>query len=411
MMHTDWINEAEVALSQDVWPALEATGHSTFKRVLDGFRLHKVGAHHLASVSGYGHDDMGREVTDHVFAHALQAESALVRGQIVSGTHALAVALNGVLGHGDTLLSLTGRPYDTLEQVLGLRGNSAQSLKARGVSYQQINILDTPLGLAEYLQEHATLIQQATVGYIQRSRGYSLRPALSIATIKALIDGVKAINPSLIVLVDNCYGEFTEANEPTHVGADLMAGSLIKNPGGGLVAAGGYVAGKTHLVDACADVLTCPGVGRWGGYTFEQTRLILQGLFMAPSVVKDALKGMTFAAWMFSKAGFQTFPQWDDYPRSDIIQVLQLGSADKLVTFCQTLQGLSPMDSAITPIPATVPGYADPVVMAGGTFIEGSTIELSADGPLREPYTAFFQGGLSYAHVRLAVTEILDRLH
>jgi cystathionine beta-lyase family protein involved in aluminum resistance len=254
-------------------------------------------------------------------------------------------------------------------------------------------------------EEHA--IQRATVGYIQRSRGYSLRPALTQEAMAALIAQAKALNPDLIVLVDNCYGEFTEAQEPTAYGADLMAGSLIKNPGGGIVPAGGYVAGRRALVEAAAEALTCPGVGRWGGYTFEQTRLLLQGLFLAPGVVHQTLQGMTLAAAVFDSQGKATFPHWQA-PRADIIQVVALDTPEALLHFCRCIQAASPIDAFVRPEPAEVPGYGCPVVMAGGTFIEGATIELSADGPLRPPYTAFLQGGLSYAHVRYALRQWLE---
>lgn len=407
---------AEQELQTTIWPQLEAVYFETFERVLQGFMKHKVGEEHFLSVTGYGHDDLGREVTDAVFAHALQAEAALVRVQIVSGTHALAVGLNGCLNPGDTMLSITGRPYDTLEEVIGLRGNNRQSLAAKNVRYEEFSVFNQPDNLetavgysvrTEFTAEEAEQIQKTNLVFIQRSRGYSLRPSLTIDQLQALISGVKAINPNVIVMVDNCYGEFTQAQEPPAVGADLIAGSLIKNPGGGIVPAGGYVAGRKDLVDSCADFLTCPGVGAEGGYTFNLTRLLLQGLYMAPGVVKEALKGMTLAAKLFEEAGYDTAPHCQDN-RSDIIQILTLKDPNKLVKFCQILQSLSPINSHITPIPANPPGYADEVVMAGGTFIDGSTLELSADGPLRSPYAVYLQGGLTYAHSRIALQKILE---
>ena len=407
---------AEQTLQNNVWPQLEAVYFQTFERVLEGFRKHRVGEEHFLSVTGYGHDDLGREVTDAVFADALQAEAALVRVQIVSGTHALSVGLNGCLNPGDTMLSITGRPYDTLEEVIGIRGNNRQSLAAKNVRYQEFSIFNTPddpetaIGYSvrtEFTAEEAQLIQNANLVFIQRSRGYSLRPSLTIEELQTLIHRAKAINPNLLVMVDNCYGEFTQTQEPTAVGADLIAGSLIKNPGGGIVPAGGYVAGRKDLVESCADFLTCPGVGAEGGYTFNLTRLLLQGLYLAPGVVKEALKGMTLAAKLFESAGYDTAPHWQD-SRSDIIQILTLRDPDKLVKFCQVLQSLSPINSHITPIPANPPGYADEVVMAGGTFIDGSTLELSADGPLRSPYAVYLQGGLTYAHSRIAIQKILE---
>lgn len=402
------IAQAEKDLKTAIWENLESIAQINFNRVLEAFTKHRIGEEHFASVTGYGHDDLGRQATDAVFADALQAEAALVRPHIVSGTHAIAVALRGCCKPGDRLLAIAGQPYDTLEEVIGIRGNSTQSLKAQGVSYQQINIFEnTPF--EAFTAEQRKEIHNANVIFIQRSRGYSNRPSLSISEIDRLIRAMKVIKPDLVVMVDNCYGEFTETYEPTAVGADIMAGSLIKNPGGGIVPAGGYIAGKAKWVNHAADALTCPGVGAKGGYTFELTRLILQGLFLAPSTVKEALKGMTLAAKVFESLGYDTSPTWDT-PRNDIIQMIHLRSAEKLVKFCQTVQRVSPVESAVLPIPSDVPGYADDVVMAAGTFIEGSTIELSADGPLREPYTAFLQGGLTYHHTHYALKHILKEL-
>lgn len=412
------LEEAEATLRETVWAQQETVYHQTFERVLNAFIKHRVSEAHFLSVTGYGHDDLGREVTDAVFADALQAESALVRTQIVSGTHALSVGLNGCLKPGDTMLSLTGRPYDTLEEVIGLRGDSRQSLAAKGVTYQEVSIFKQQ-GPSDHpgsyfvrdvlTPQELDAVQKARLVFIQRSRGYSLRPSLTIPQLECLIRQVKQANPQAIVMVDNCYGEFTQAQEPTGVGADLIAGSLIKNPGGGIVPAGGYVAGRTDLVASCADALTCPGVGAEGGYTFNLTRLLLQGLYLAPGIVKEALKGMALAAKLFEGEGYDTAPHWQDN-RSDIIQILLLRDPDKLVKFCQVLQALSPISSHVTPVPANPPGYADEVVMAGGTFIDGSTIELSADGPLRPPYAVYLQGGLTYAHTRLALQKILEAL-
>lgn len=418
----DRLLAAEADLRVTVWPEQDAVYHHTFQRVLEGFIRHKVGEEHFLSVTGYGHDDLGRAVTDSVFAHALQAEAALVRVQIVSGTHALSIGLHGCLQPGDTMLSITGRPYDTLEEVIGLRGHSQHSLAAKQVQYQELSIFNPPPGAktetetatgytirTTFSEAEAEQIKAAKLVFIQRSRGYSLRPSLTVPQLSALIQSVKALHPQAIVMVDNCYGEFTQTQEPTAVGADLIAGSLIKNAGGGIVPAGGYVAGRADLVAACADFLTCPGVGAEGGYTFNLTRLLLQGLYLAPGVVKEALKGMSLAAKLFEQLGYDTAPHWQD-SRSDIIQILTLREAEKLVKFCQVLQSLSPINSHIVPIPANPPGYADAVVMAGGTFIDGSTIELSADGPLRPPYAVYLQGGLTYAHTRLALQRIGEAL-
>ncbi|MEB3287571.1 MAG: methionine gamma-lyase family protein [Vampirovibrionales bacterium] len=398
--------EAEQELGQTVWPRLENIAQVNFNRVLEAFITHKVGEEHFASVTGYGHDDLGRQVTDAVFADALQAEAALVRPHFVSGTHAIAVALRGCLKPKDRLLAIAGQPYDTLEEVIGIRGNSPQSLTAMGVEYNQIDIFENQPYEA-FSPQQIEALQASDVIFIQRSRGYGNRPSLCVGDIERLVVAMKAIHPKLVVMVDNCYGEFTETQEPTAVGADLMAGSLIKNPGGGIVPAGGYVAGKSQWVASAADALTCPGVGSKGGYTFELTRLLLQGLFMAPGVVKEALKGMTLSALLLEKLGYDTSPRWDE-ARSDIIQMLHLKEAKRLVAFCQAIQKVSPVESAVLPIPSEVPGYGDEVVMAAGTFIEGSTIELSADGPLRAPYIAFLQGGLSVHHTRYALEKILQ---
>lgn len=407
------LEQIEAQLANSIWKEQEAVQYHTFERVLNAFIKHKVSEEHFLSVTGYGHDDLGRDITDAVFADALQAEAALVRLQIVSGTHALAIGLNGCLQPGDTMLSITGRPYDTLEEVIGLRGDSRQSLRAKGVTYEEFSIFEeaenTVTVRTQLTSEEAEQIKQADLIFIQRSRGYSQRPSLTIQQLETLIAQAKQINPQAIVMVDNCYGEFTQADEPTAVGADLIAGSLIKNPGGGIVPTGGYVAGRADLVASCADALTCPGVGAEGGYTFNLTRVLLQGLYLAPGAVKEALKGMTLAAKLFEEAGYETTPHWQD-TRSDIIQILTLREPEKQVRFCQILQSLSPISSHITPVPANPPGYADEVVMAGGTFIDGSTLELSADGPLRPPYSVYLQGGLTYAHTRLALQKILQAL-
>jgi cystathionine beta-lyase family protein involved in aluminum resistance len=417
-MNQSLLNRIEEKLAQTVWPQFESTYYHTFSRVLDAFIKNRVAEEHFSCVTGYGHDDIGREVLDAVFAHALQAESALVRPHIVSGTHALATGLQGCLMMGQTMLSITGRPYDTLEEVIGIRGDSRHSLKARGIHYQEFSVFQENGDSADannykvntdFSPQQAESIRKADLIFIQRSRGYSLRPSLSMEQIEQLIRSIRLIKSDTIVMVDNCYGEFTQINEPTGVGADLIAGSLIKNPGAGIVPAGGYLAGRKDLIESCGEALTCPGIGTHGGYMFDLTRTMLQGLYLAPGTVREALKGMSLAANLLEEAGYATAPK-SNSARSDIIQLLMLGDSQKLIRFCQILQSKSPINSHVSPIPAQPPGYADEVVMAGGTFIEGSTIELSADGPLRPPYAAFLQGGLTYAHARLVMQEILEQL-
>lgn len=377
------------------------------KKVLDAFVENKVAPEHFYTVSGYGHDDLGREVLDKVYAQVFKAEKAIVRNHFVSGTHALACCLMGVLRHGDKLISVAGAPYDTMEEVIGTRGDKRASLMGHGVLYEEIplkNGMDVDFELLE-----KTIDKNCTMVLIQRSRGYSLRKSLDIATIEKIIKIVKSKNPDCICFVDNCYGEFTEDKEPIEVGADLIAGSLIKNPGGGIVEAGGYIAGREDLVEQAAMRLTAPGIGSEGGAMLNQLRLIFQGLFMAPSIVSDAVKGAILAAKIFEEIGYISTPKFDD-KRTDIIQTITFNEQKPLEAFCKTVQELSPINSYVTPIPDDIPGYEDKVIMAGGTFIEGSTIELSADGPIRPPYAVYMQGGLNYAHVKIVLSSILEKL-
>lgn len=386
---------------------------AVYQRVLDGFITHQVNEQHFYTVNGYAHDDMGREVLDKVYAYALQSEAALVRPHFVSGTHTIATALRGVCQPGNTLLSLTGRPYDTLEETLGTRGSSTQSLKAWGVNYQEIDPFNTngQLELDDVESSTINKIVEADILYIQRSCGYHpTRATLTIAELKQLISWAKKANPNAPVLVDNCYGEFVELDEPTSIGADLIMGSLIKNPGGGLAPTGGYIAGKANLITQCAEALTAPGVGSDGGMMFNLTHTMLQGLLQAPTAVANALKTMVLVACLFEANGYTVSPV-AAAKRGDIIQRIALGTPEKLQTFCEVLQHNSPIDSHLTPIAEKLPGYADPVIMAGGTFVQGSTIELSADGPMREPYTVYLQGGTNYTHGRLVMSRLLEQLN
>jgi cystathionine beta-lyase family protein involved in aluminum resistance len=393
------IEQAIAALSP-TFATVDLQVKRNLSRVLQAFREHRVGAHHFASVSGYGHDDLGREVLDKVFAQIVGAEAAAVRVQFVSGTHAIACCLFGVLRPGDELLSVVGAPYDTLEQVIGYRGSGQGSLRDFGISYRQVDL--TARGEVDW-QALATAVRPSTrVALIQRSCGYDWRSSLAIADIARIVELVKAQNPNTVCFVDNCYGEFVEECEPTAVGADIIAGSLIKNPGGTIATAGGYVAGKAEYVEAAACRLTAPGIGTTGGATLEQNRLMFQGLFLAPQMVGEAMKGNHLAAVVFDKMGYQVNPL-PFSPRRDVIQAIRLGSPEKLIQFCRTVQKCSPIDSYVDPVPGNMPGYESELVMAGGTFIDGSTSEFSADGPLRPPYIVFLQGGTHWTHVAIAL--------
>ncbi len=398
------LREAEQALLE-IFSGIDAQVKHNLKQVLDAFRHHRVGAHHFAGVSGYGHDDLGRETLDKVFAQVMGAEAAVVRVQFVSGTHAIACALYGVLRPGDEMLAVAGSPYDTLEEVIGLRGKGQGSLIDFGIKYRQLEL--TSEGKIDWQTLNTSITENTKLVLIQRSCGYSWRPSLSIADIEKIVYIVKQQNPHTVCFVDNCYGEFIETQEPTHVGADLIAGSLIKNPGGTVVSAGGYIAGKADLVEAAACRLTAPGIGSEGGATFDQNRLLFQGLFLAPQMVGEAMKGTYLTGYVFDKLGYPVNPP-PLAPRGDVIQAIKLGSAKKLIAFCKAIQESSPIGSYLDPIPDDMPGYESQVVMAGGTFIEGSTLELSADGPLREPYIVYCQGGTHWTHVSIALEAVID---
>lgn len=379
------------------------------EKVLNAFIENKVAPEHFYTVSGYGHDDMGREVLDKVFADVFKAEKALVRIHFASGTHTLACVLFGNLRPNDKLISVVGAPYDTMQEVIGTMGDDEtkeDSLIAHGVIYDEVPLKNNDVDL-EAIKN--TVDETVKMVLIQRSKGYSTRKSLSIETIGEICKIVKSKNPNCICFVDNCYGEFVDSKEPLEVGADIIAGSLIKNAGGGIVEAGGYIAGKSKYVDKSANRLTAPGIGCEGGAMFNQHRLIFQGLFMAPSVVSDAVKGAVLAAKIFDEIGYDSSPKYNE-KRTDIIQNITFGSPEPLEQFCRTIQSLSPVNGYVTPIPEYIPGYEDQVIMAGGTFIEGSTIELSADGPMRAPYVAYMQGGLNYAHVKIALAKILDKV-
>lgn len=399
MNSSELLATAEQALSL-IFSGIDSQVKENLKRVLTAFRQYRVGAHHFASVSGYGHSDLGREVLDQVFAAVMGAEAAAVRVQFVSGTHAIACALYGVLRPGDELLAVAGAPYDTLEEVIGLRGNYQGSLAEFGVRYRELDLTED--GSIDWATlEHAVQPETRMV-LIQRSCGYSWRSSLAIADIEKIVHLVKRQNPDTVCFVDNCYGEFIETCEPTAVGADLMAGSLIKNPGGTIVTAGGYIAGRADLVEMSTCRLTAPGIGSSGGATFDQNRLLFQGLFLAPQMVGEAMKGNHLTAFVFDQLGYPVNPL-PLAPRRDVIQAVKLGSPQKLIAFCRAIQQHSPIGSYLDPVPAEMPGYESELVMAGGTFIDGSTSEFSADGPLREPYVVFCQGGTHWTHVAIAL--------
>ncbi len=376
-------------------------------KVLNAMQKNRISDLHFGWHTGYGYDDPGRDAVEKVYSDIFGTEDAIVRPIIVNGTHALSLCLTGTLRPGDEMLSISGKPYDTLEQVIGISGDSDQSLKVYGITYK-----DVDLNADGSFNEKAILdaIHEKTkMIYIQRSAGYSWRPAIKIEDIEHIIKAVKRKKSDLIVMVDNCYGEFLDYKEPTNVGADIMAGSLIKNPGGGLVLTGGYIVGSHVLVEKVAARLTSPGIGKECGLTFGQTRSMLQGLFMAPTVVAGAIKGAIFTSKLYQSLGYEVCPEPDAY-RSDIIQAVKLGSADKVIRFCEGIQAAAPVDSFVTPTPWAMPGYTSEVIMAAGAFVQGSSIELSADAPIREPYIVYFQGGLTYEHSKFGALKSLSAL-
>lgn len=390
----------------DIFAEIDKTARKNGERVLRAFINNKVSAACLGGTTGYGYDDLGRDTLDKVYAEVFGAEDALVRHSFVSGTHALTVALFGVLRPGDKLVSLTGAPYDTLEEVIGIRGQGNGSLKDFGVEYDQVDLLpDGKPNVAEIFNK----VKDAKVAYIQRSRGYSLRHTLTVDDIAELVKNVKNANPKAIVMVDNCYGEFVETRDPVHVGADLIIGSLIKNPGAGIAETGGYIAGKKALVELCSYRLTCVGMGKEVGCSLNQNKSMYQGLFFAPEVVANAVKSAAFTAEIMRLAGFECLPAVGE-KRGDIITTVLMKNAENLVAFCQGVQKGSPVDSYVTPEPWDMPGYDSQVIMAAGAFNMGASIELSADAPLREPFAAYVQGGLTFPTARMGILTALQEM-
>ena len=385
---------------QAAFSEIEQTVDYNGAKVLAAFQKHRVSEACFYGSTGYGYGDQGRDTLDKVWATVFGAEDALVRHQFVSGTHTISVALFGILRPNDRIVFLTGKPYDTLEEVIGISGTPGKgSLTDFGVQYELVDLL--PNGTPNY-DAIPEAVKGAKVAYVQRSRGYSLRPALTIAQIERMVQLIRSSNPDAIIMVDNCYGEFVEIQEPTQVGCDLIIGSLIKNPGGGIARTGGYIAGKADLVELCANRLTCVGMGKEVGCSLQQSREMFLGLFHAPSVVGNARKTITFAAALFGRLGFPSYPAVGE-PQGDIVVAIQLGSAENLIAFCQGIQTGSPVDSYVTPEPWDMPGYSSPVIMAAGTFTLGASVELSADAPLREPYAVWMQGGITETSGKIGV--------
>ena len=401
------LDSAERTLSQR-FLALEETERTNFARVMEAFRAEHVAVRHFAPTTGYGYGDDGRDALERIFVRIFGCEDALVRPSIASGTHALALCLFGLLRPGDVLVAGSGKPYDTLESVIGLTGDAGQgSLREYGIGYAQVDLKDDDVDLPALLQ--ALKDPRAKVVALQRSRGYDWRASLTVERLGEVAQAVHAARPDVVVMVDNCYGEFVCDKEPTHLGCDIAVGSLIKNPGGGLAPTGGYLVGRADLVEKCACRLTSPGIGREVGSYLGGYDRFYQGLFLAPHVVSQAVKGAMLAAAVFTQLGLAVSPGPED-PRSDIIQAIRFEDPEKLIAFCQGIQYASPIDSHVTPEPWDMPGYQDPVIMAAGTFVSGASIELSADAPIRAPYIGYMQGGLTLAHVRYALEHVLRHL-
>lgn len=403
--------ERAMARVKTQFEKIDATAEYNTRRVMEAFQDNRVSESHFAGTTGYGYDDLGRDTLDKIYAQIFGTESALVRLGFVNGTHALTAAMFALCKPGETVLAATGLPYDTLRNAIGISGDCHGSLKFYGIDYAQVDM--TAFGEPDYDGiARAASDPKVTGVMIQRSRGYADRKALTVREIEKIVKAVKAVNPNASVMVDNCYGEFTDIIEPTHVGADIIAGSLIKNPGGGIAPTGGYVAGKAELVERAAMRLTTPGIGGECGSTLGNNRLLYQGLFMAPHTVAQALKTAVFCAAMMDELGIPSSPTVDE-KRSDIIQMVHLGSPEAMERFCLGIQAGAPVDSFVTPEPWPMPGYDCPVIMAAGAFIQGASIELSADGPMRPPYTVYMQGGLTFESgklgIMMAVSAMLDK--
>ncbi|MCD8835692.1 methionine gamma-lyase family protein [Mammaliicoccus sciuri] len=403
------LKELIIDVEKELRPYFDQIEHNALiaqEHVLDAFHEVKITESDLIGTTGYGYDDVGRDHLEDVYSKVFKAEDSLVRPQIISGTHAITLALNSQLKYGDELLYITGTPYDTLLEVIGINGNGIGSFIEQGITYREVPLKQNEIDINSVLEN---INENTKVIAIQRSKGYSSRPSLTIAQIEQAIKAIKERHPDKIVFVDNCYGEFVEDKEPIEIGADLIAGSLIKNPGGGLAKIGGYIAGKADLIERCAYRLTAPGIGKEAGASLGSLPEMYQGFFLAPHVVSQSLKGALFTSRLLEKLNMTTTPHYQD-KRTDIIQSVTFETKEQMIAFCQSIQHASPINAHFSPMPSYMPGYEDDVIMAAGTFIQGSSIELTADGPIRPPYEAYIQGGLTYEHVKIAITRAVEHL-
>lgn len=403
------LKELIIDVEKELRPYFDQIEHNALiaqEHVLDAFHEVKITESDLIGTTGYGYDDVGRDHLEDVYSKVFKAEDSLVRPQIISGTHAITLALNSQLKYGDELLYITGTPYDTLLEVIGINGNGIGSFIEQGITYREVPLKQNEIDIHSVLEN---INENTKVIAIQRSKGYSSRPSLTIAQIEQAIKAIKETYPDKIVFVDNCYGEFVEDKEPIEIGADLIAGSLIKNPGGGLAKIGGYISGKADLIERCAYRLTAPGIGKEAGASLGSLPEMYQGFFLAPHVVSQSLKGALFTSRLLEKLNMTTTPHYQD-KRTDIIQSVTFETKEQMIAFCQSIQHASPINAHFSPMPSYMPGYEDDVIMAAGTFIQGSSIELTADGPIRPPYEAYIQGGLTYEHVKITITRAVQHL-
>lgn len=409
LIHGDLLKKVTESTEKQITEKLKSVDTIALEnqyRVLTSFRKNKISDAHFNGTTGYGYDDFGRDGIEAVYADCFGAESGLVRSQMISGTHAITTALFGILRPGDELMYITGKPYDTLEGVIGLSGQSHGSLKDFGIDFRSIPLRD---GKIDIDAVNSAIAPNTKLIAIQRSCGYAQRPSIPVAQIGEAIRAIKKVHPNMLVFVDNCYGEFTETREPCHVGADLMAGSLIKNPGGGLAKSGGYIVGRERFVAMCAERLTAPGLGKEVGPSLSELKDQYQGFFLSPHMVAQAVKGAIFTAALMKKLGMDTYPSWGS-PRTDLIQNITFHDPDQMIAFCQAVQMASPINAHVMPYPSPMPGYTSDVIMAAGTFVQGASLELTADGPIRPPYTLYVQGGLTFEHVKTALLMAVDGL-